>query len=310
MTYIIKNIYSRLFNQSLFSRSLGAVLLTFALLIGGTGSAWADIATDFEIDLTKNPVGDLPTGVTKISYPDPYEASYNGTQHGWCWYAIEFEVDCAVDITLGCCQYTNAGYEAYLVGEDGDMIATIDNKTPGCDGTVTYKYRGEGQKLILYCGQYCPSIKVSKAVFATDFEIDLTKDFVLPSGVAKIVDSRGGAYNHGDSHGWCWYAIEFEVDGPVDVTIGGCNYQNNYYGFITDETGKKIADIKNNDCNKTFTYSYRRKGTVMRLYCGQYRRTGLAPQSSTLFSASRREIDQRIGGWWRPGSRTQSGRRK
>ena len=271
MTYIIKNIYSRLFNQSLFSRSLGAVLLTFALLIGGTGSAWADIATDFEIDLTKNPVGDLPTGVTKISYPNEnYGASYNGTQHGWCWYAIEFEVDCAVDITLGCCQYTNAGYEAYLVGEDGDMIATIDNKTPGCDGTVTYKYRGEGQKLKLYCGQYCPSIKVSKAVFATDFEIDLTKDFVLPSGVAKIVDSRGGAYNHGDSHGWCWYAIEFEVDGPVDVTIGGCDYQNNYYGYVTDGSGKKLADIKNNKCSDTFTYSYRRKGTVMRLYCGQY----------------------------------------
>ena len=269
MTYIIKNIYSRLFNQSLFSRSLGAVLLTFALLIGGTGSAWAVIATDFEIDLTKNPVGDLPTGVTQISYPN-YGASYNGTQHGWCWYAIEFEVDCAVDITLGCCQYTNAGYEAYLVGEDGDMIATIDNKTPGCDGTVTYKYRGEGQKLKLYCGQYCPSIKVSKAVFATDFEIDLTKDFVLPSGVAKIVDSRGGAYNHGDSHGWCWYAIEFEVDGPVDVTIGGCDYQNNYYGYVTDGSGKKLADIKNNKCSDTFTYSYRRKGTVMRLYCGQY----------------------------------------
>ena len=152
MTCIIKNIYSRLFNQSLFSRSLGAVLLTFALLIGGTGSAWAVIATDFEIDLTKNPVGDLPTGVTQISYPNQ-TTSFDSSAHGWKWYAIEFEVDCAVDITLGSCANISEGNEAYLVGEFGDVITKIDNKTPGCDGTVTYKYRGEGQKLKLYCGQ-------------------------------------------------------------------------------------------------------------------------------------------------------------
>ena len=45
MTCIIKNIYSRFPNQSIFTRFLGIVLLTFTLLIGGSGNAWAEIVT-------------------------------------------------------------------------------------------------------------------------------------------------------------------------------------------------------------------------------------------------------------------------
>ena len=41
MTYIIKNIYTCNSCQSIFTRFLGAVILAFILLIGGSGSAWA-----------------------------------------------------------------------------------------------------------------------------------------------------------------------------------------------------------------------------------------------------------------------------
>lgn len=41
MTYIIKNIYTFNFCQSIFTRFLGTVILAFILLIGGNGSAWA-----------------------------------------------------------------------------------------------------------------------------------------------------------------------------------------------------------------------------------------------------------------------------
>lgn len=41
MTYIIKNIYTCNSSQSIFTRFLGTVVLAFILLIGGSGSAWA-----------------------------------------------------------------------------------------------------------------------------------------------------------------------------------------------------------------------------------------------------------------------------
>ena len=45
MTYIIKNISSRYPNQSVFNRFLGTLVLAFTLLIGGSGSAWAQTIT-------------------------------------------------------------------------------------------------------------------------------------------------------------------------------------------------------------------------------------------------------------------------
>lgn len=128
--------------------------------ISGTVAARAFKA--FEIGLTKNPVGDLPEGVTQVSYPD-HGCSYNGSSHGWMWYAIQFAVDGPVKITLGGCQYINTGCEAYVT--DGtNTLATIDNKGCGCyhnGGTASWIYNSETPAtLTVYCGQYCPYVKV------------------------------------------------------------------------------------------------------------------------------------------------------
>ncbi len=133
-------------------KRIGA-LLTF-LLVMGTSLSWAQ-SQDFEISLlTATPV--LPTGVKQISYPD-YTTYYHQDDHGWCFYAIEFAVDTEVEITVGGCSY-QSGFYAYITNDEGTKIADIINDK--CEGSFSYLYTGEPQTLRLYCGQYCPFIKV------------------------------------------------------------------------------------------------------------------------------------------------------
>lgn len=165
MTCIIKNIYSRYPNQSVFTRFLGTIILAFTLLIGGSGSAWA--FTDFEINLVTASAPALPTGVTQITYPQ-YGVSYNsGNSHGTSWYAIEFAVDEPVRIILGGCEFT--GHATYQWPEgcvkDASGKTLCDNfntDAAGCYGYGIYDYTGEATTLKVYCGQYCPYIRVEK----------------------------------------------------------------------------------------------------------------------------------------------------
>lgn len=123
--------------------------------------------TDFVIDLlVESPI--LPNGVTQISYPNN-GASYNGAQHGWAWYAIEFAVDGPVDIFVGGCQYNNTNI-AYITDANGNKIADLDNNVVGCGGYAYYQYKGDAQTLRLYCGNYCPNIKVQTPE-KEDFEV-------------------------------------------------------------------------------------------------------------------------------------------
>ena len=112
---------------------------------------------DFEIDLTQEtPV--LPAGVSGSG------ASYNGAQHGWQDYTIGFKTDGPVHISIGGCQYANknATVSSYTSGQ---VLANIDTKSVGCykdgQGVATWTYNVEAaDSLIVYCGQYCPYIKV------------------------------------------------------------------------------------------------------------------------------------------------------
>lgn len=131
-----------------------SALLTF-LLVMGASLSWAQ-SQDFEISLlTATP--ELPTGVKQITYNPDHMTYYHQDNHGWCWYAIEFAVDTEVEITVGGCNY-QSGYYAYLTDGEGTKIADIINDE--CEGSFSYRYNGEPQTLRLYCGQYCPFIKV------------------------------------------------------------------------------------------------------------------------------------------------------
>ena len=112
---------------------------------------------DFEIDLTQEtPV--LPAGVSGSG------ANYNGAQHGWQDYTIGFKTDGPVRISIGGCQYANknATVSSYT---SQSVLASIDTKSVGCykdgQGVATWTYNVEAaDSLIVYCGQYCPYIKV------------------------------------------------------------------------------------------------------------------------------------------------------
>lgn len=111
---------------------------------------------DFAIDLTQ-PEPVLPAGVQGSG------ASYNGAQHGWVDYTIGFRVDGPVRLTIGGCQY--AGKAATVTsGNSQTLLATINTKSAGCyhnGGTATWTYNAEEtDSLIVYCGQYCPYIRV------------------------------------------------------------------------------------------------------------------------------------------------------
>ena len=245
-------------------------LITLFLLVIGTSASWA--FEDFEIDLTQeSPV--LPTGVTQIAYLNNYTQYYNDDTHGWHCYAIQFDVDGPVDITVGGCQH-QGGYFASVI-EENNTPHSIENSV--CGQNYTFEYTGGAQTLKLYCGQYCPYIKVAKhetLVATNNFTIDLTKETVeLPTGVNQIDNpvKPGGATFNGPTHGWQWYAIEFYVDANVNITIDGCDYQNGYTGYLADANGNKISgsDFNNTTCFETYTYKYEGEPQKLKLYCGQ-----------------------------------------
>lgn len=139
---------------------------------------------DFEIDLTQNPIGELPAGVTQVGYSQ-HGSSFNGAQHGWCWVAFKFAVDGPVKVSLGGCQYATAN-SAYVCSakkdlngdgkvDEADTYGFIDTQAVGCyhnGGIATWVYNyEEADTLIVYCGQYCPYIKVEACEFIPDLTI-------------------------------------------------------------------------------------------------------------------------------------------
>ena len=132
--------------------------------------SWAEFK-DFEINLTEATANDgnssqisasyLPEGVTQIFYGGDREAAYNGGQHGWQYAAFQFDVDGPVDIIVGGCQSSQVN--ATVTDDKGDLLKELaTGEALGCGGVAIYKYTGNAATLRVYCGQYCPSIKVQK----------------------------------------------------------------------------------------------------------------------------------------------------
>lgn len=246
-------------------------LLTLFLLVIGTSVSWAELQ-DFEIDLKENnPV--LPTGV-EATYDGAHGPCYNGG-HGWANYVFKFTATESVKITMQKCAYGAYNNITACVKDavGGNILGELNTQSSSCDGEVSWIYISDGtpKDLYVHCGAYCHKVKVEKVVIPEDFEIDLqTATPVLPTGVKQIKYTEHGPYYHQDVHGWCWYGIEFYVDRDVNITIGGCDYQNGYYGYLEQEDGTRIADITNDKCDGTFTYKYTGGLQKLKLYCGQY----------------------------------------
>ncbi|MDO4957720.1 MAG: hypothetical protein Q4E68_00500 [Prevotellaceae bacterium] len=248
-------------------------LITLFLLVIGTSASWA--IDDFEIDLMQeNPT--LPAGV-EATDDGAHGPNFNGG-HGWANYVFKFTTTESVKITMQKCAYgANNGILACVRdGANGDVLGSLTTQSDACSGEASWTYVSDGsaKELYVHCGAYCHKVKVEKVVAPTavkNFEINLkTENPVLPTGVKKIGYSDHGAYYHQDDHGWCWYGVEFYVDSEVEITIGGCNYQNGYYGYLASEDGTKIDDITNDKCDGSFSYKYSGEPQTLKLYCGQY----------------------------------------
>ena len=155
---------------------------------------------DFEIDLTQNPIGELPTGVTQVGYSQ-HGSSFHETTHGWCWVAFKFAVDGPVKVSLGGCQHAAAN-SAYVCSakkdlngdgkvDEADTYGFIDTQAAGCyhnGGIATWVYNyEEADTLIVYCGQYCPYIKVEACEFIPDLTITYFDQNGQKLGVDTIV---------------------------------------------------------------------------------------------------------------------------
>ena len=242
----------------------------------------------FTIDLTKE-TPTIPEGVEQVSYAQN-GAKFHGADHGWRWFAAKFAVDGPVKITLGGCQYANAG-QGIVTDEAGNELGTIDTKSAGCyhnGGIASWEYTGEAKTLIVYCGEYCPMMKVEpiEASASTpeptgfqNFTIDLTKNPIgdLPTGVSQVSYPQNELKYNGAQHGWMWFAAKFAVDGPVKITIGGCQYINDgNEGYVTDDKGTKLGDLKNKTekCydadGSAATFEYKGGANTLIVYCGQY----------------------------------------
>ena len=168
-------------------RKIYTFLALCLIFIGATSAMAADGSTfkDFSIDLTTaEPV--IPDNVTQASYPQNGAQPNGDINHGWCWFAAKFAVDGPVKITLGGCQYISDGYEGYVTDDKGTKLGDIKNKTEKCyhqdkSNVATFEYKGEATTLIVYCGQYCPLLKVEKievlpdnvkekAIYSTKFQ--------------------------------------------------------------------------------------------------------------------------------------------
>ena len=119
---------------------------------------------DFAIDFTSNPYtvtlptdGNLPSDVVVPS------GTWHDKQHGYQNTTVTVPVDGPVKFTFGGCNYTNAITVKKLnAAGTYDDVTTLDSKTAGCDGTVSYTYNEEeAATLQFYLGSYCPSMSAA-----------------------------------------------------------------------------------------------------------------------------------------------------
>ena len=117
-----------------------------------------------------------------------------------------------------------------------------------------------------------------------DFKINLTEatasagnssqisSAFLPEGVTQIsYEGDRTAARNGIQHGWQYAAFQFDVDGPVDIIIGGCGYSG-VNATITDAKGSFSKELDTNGigCGGVAVYKYIGGANTLKVYCGQF----------------------------------------
>lgn len=126
---------------------------------------------NFAVDFRSNPyTGDLPSNVSIAG------GEFHDEQHGyWCTPVVTVPVDGPVKFTIGSCQY---GGSAVVKNAAGEVLTTIDTKTPGCDSQTstdhfaTWTYNVEAVETLTFeLGGYCPFFKAEACDLLPDFKV-------------------------------------------------------------------------------------------------------------------------------------------
>ena len=159
--------------------------------------------TDFKVDFRSNPYtvsqpeSGLPSSVS-------ISGSYHDAQHGYQNTTVVVPVDGPVKFTIGACSYGSA---ATIKNAAGDVLATLDTKSPGCDGTtgtdkyVTWTYNVEEEEtLTIDLGSYCPYFYAEACELLPDYKVVYynTDGSVIGSEVVQGGSALAYAYSESD----------------------------------------------------------------------------------------------------------------
>ena len=114
---------------------------------------------DFELNLQGETLPSTPDGVT-------ISGVFHDNSHGYNKFEAIIPVDGTVRFTIGGCQYANNPSVGTFYNKKGEVIGTVDVKSPGCyhnGGTATYIYLGESDTLKYVGGEYTPYFKAEMA---------------------------------------------------------------------------------------------------------------------------------------------------
>jgi len=228
-TYELTAAYDGASSITLTRNSSGTTLFIRELYITRT-------PTSYEIDLKPESVT-LPEGFTQVSYPQN-AAGYNGTTHGHTWFAVKFAVKGATKITLEGCNY-QSGYTGYVTDKDGNKLGDIVNDK--CGELVSYTYNSEEENtLTVYCGQYCPYIKVESVPYVAP-EPEPGEDPAIDPSTAKLL----------------W---DYTEAAPASSPDNGLTYA----ATVSDPTGTKngLKGIKMNSSGYAYFTKAAVKGTL------------------------------------------------
>lgn len=187
--------------------------------------------------------------------------SYNGDQHGYVNMTAQVVVTPGdYDIIIGNC---TSGGHYIITSADGLINTDISANAGGCyhQSPATYFTKksitvtAETTLTIVNDGQhatYTPYFAVEKkeapvARTFVDFKVDFRTDpytLVYPAALPTGVTVNPGTYN-GGQHGATNPTITVPVDGPVDFTIGSCQYGN--HTVTIKKNGEDLKDIDNNN---------------------------------------------------------------
>ncbi len=185
--------------------------------------------TDFKVDFRTNPytvskpeTAELPSGVS-------INGTFHDGQHGYSNTVVTVPVDGPVKFTIGTCGY---GSKATVKDADGNILATIDTKTAGCDSNsdtkkfVTWTYNVEAANtLTIDLGSYCPYFYAE----ACD---------LLPDYTVRYFNSDGKLIGQEKVQGGSALAFKYSVS---DVTVADGKAFRGW--FNSDKsTGSKVSE--------------------------------------------------------------------